>query len=117
MTYADVAIRIREEITKEVEGQHISCYLVELTVDGERESSLGYLDATTRPPNPTDPHYADAEFGQELFAWLFTAREFARLFCGWPLDHGQVDLAANEARQIDVDQCFSDSADQGGYHV
>jgi hypothetical protein len=78
MAYADVEIRIREKITREVDDQSVSCYPVEITVDGEREFPPGYLDATTQPPNPTDAHYADAEFGQELFGWLFAEQQLSK---------------------------------------
>jgi hypothetical protein len=75
MAYADVEIRIRERVIREVDDQPVSCYPVEITVDGEREFPQGYLDAATQPPNPTDAHYADAGFGQKLFAWLFEGQQ------------------------------------------
>jgi len=62
MVYADVEIRIG--------AQHNNRYPVEITVNREQEYPPGSLDATTRPPEPSDAQYANAAYGTQLFSWF-----------------------------------------------
>lgn len=72
MAYADVEIRIFERIAVKEENKEVERYPVELTVNSEREFPRGYLDPEEQPPTPTKSGYADEDYGNRLFRWLFS---------------------------------------------